>query len=207
MTDVTFSWPLRRPDGTADETATRPLPQGVSGDWDETVSAPAAEGVSGPGGDGVSGDLPEGVSGDEEILSVGEWTVADEAGQPRRELPASVIAALSAAGSWAAAAAGSDILGGGPGGLSERILNPDPAELRGHYSTIANHPWKPGNEYLAFLFTGIGLLATVPLKITGKTARGIGAIGKGIDLAGDNPATIAVIAVTATAMILAVIFT
>lgn len=195
MTDMTLPWPARRAAGSFRGGVTGP----VAGDAQESVTG----GVIGGGTEGVTGPDGEAVTGDDDIFPIGDWAVTDDAGRAPWKLPAAVSGALS----WAGSAAGSDILGGGPGGLVSHIRQPEPTQLSGHYSAIVNHPRKPGNEYLAILFAGTQLIATLPVKITGKTLQGIGAVGKRIDLAGNHPATIAVIAVTTAAMIIAIIYT
>ena len=207
MTDMTLPWPARGVPGRARDGVTGPVagddPEGVTGDDGEGVTGTGSQGVIDPDGEGVTGGWPEDVTDGERITPTGDWAVTDTTGRTPRRLPATVTATLS----WMGSAAGSDIIGGGPGGLIDRIRHPEPTQLAGHYSAIVNHPRKPGNEYLAVLFTGTQLIATLPVKITGKTLQGIGAAGKRIDLAGNHPATIAVIAATAAAMILAIIYT
>lgn len=218
MTEATLPWPVSRDtwtlsedtpgasvgDGRGDsaEGVIDSGVEGITGDRIRGVIDGVIGGVIGPADGGVIDGESDGVTGDDDVLPVGDWAVTDGAGNVPREVPAAVTAVLS----WMGSAARSDILGGGPGGLIDRIRYPEPSRLRSHCGAIAGQP-RTGNEYLAALLTGARFIATVPVKITGKTFQGIGAVGKRIDLAGDHPATIAVIAVTATAMILAVIFT
>lgn len=204
MTDIPYApaW------GTPEAAGFAPCPagDGAADDVSEGVTEGASGGVTAAAGPGATGPGAEGATslGDRLLDGVSSWLAgAGDGGGEYRELPAGIAAAAS----WLCAAGASDILGGGPDGIADRIRHPRPAGMRSHLGGIVGCPHEPGNGNLAVFLAAVQIIVTAPVKIAGKCLTAVGEIGKRIDLAGDHPATVAVIAATAAAMIIAVTFT
>lgn len=169
------------------------------------VTPAVTSGVTPPG----NGDHPGGGNDPRSLdwLGTSEWVT--EPGEPAaRE-------ARSAPGirlrGHLSALAGSELAGGGPGGLLAELAAPAPETLRQHWRHVAGHPQRPAGPWAGPAFTAGHLAVTAPAKLTGKALVILGTAlvfaGTRIDWSGDRFARISTcLAIVAALAIIVLVF-
>lgn len=109
--------------------------------------------------------------------------------------------------------AGSEAVGGGPGGLLAELASPRPETMREHWEHVTAHPGleKIDGPWAGRAFVAGHLAVTAPAKLTGKALVTLGEAlvftGKRIDWAGDRFARIfTVLAITGVLAIIILAF-
>jgi hypothetical protein len=178
------------------------MPYDTGGGWDEDgyavapepVSPAVAPGVSRPAAPPVAPVVAVVVSPDEDdagepgndgpLRGVGRWTPAADDPPARPAGPGPGLRGLRAA------VAGSELLGGGPGGLLAELADPHPETMRQHWAHVTGHPLRPEDRWGGAAFVAGHLAVTGPTKATGKTLVAIGTAfifaGMRMDWAGDR---------------------
>lgn len=186
------------------------MPYDTGDGWDEDGYAVAPEPVSPPVAPGVSPGVarPDApavspvvgvvVSPDEDgggepgnddpLHGVGRWTPA--ADDPPARTPGSGPGLRE----LRTAVAGSELLGGGPGGLLAELADPHPETMRQHWEHVTGHPWRPEDKWSGAAFVAGHLAVTGTTKAAGKTLIAVGTAftfaGERVDWSGDRFARI-----------------
>ena len=165
------------------------MPYDTGEGWDEDGYAVAPEPASPPVAPGVSPGVARlaapavapvvavVVSPDEDdagepgndgpLRSVGRWTPA--ADEPPARTAGPGLRGLRAA------MAGSELLGGGPGGLLAELADPHPETMRQHWAHVTGHPRRPEDRWGGAAFVAGHVAVTGPTKATGKSMVATGA--------------------------------
>jgi hypothetical protein len=203
VTDTAYAGPAEDvPGATVPIPVPQDVPPGVPGFAPGDVPGFAPGGVPRGGEDGGGED--EGWGTDLGWIGADHWDPEPAGGSQPPDAAGGRGAGLAG---WLA---GSEMLGGGPGGLLDKLARPDPDSIRGHLAHVAGHPRMPAGKWAAAAFVAGHLLLTGPLKITGETLTAAGNAfiyaGERISLSGDRAASAIVVylaAVTAIILILA----
>lgn len=197
------------------------------GDWNEDgyalspgpvspgVAPAVSPGVSRPGSPAVAlivspvddNDREQGNDGREPL----GWTGTDRWEPAVDERAAGPAGSGFRLGGHLRALAGSELLGGGPGGLRAELADPHPETMRQHWEHVTGHPWRPDDPRGGAAFAAGHLAVTGPAKAAGKFLVAIGTAlvfaGTRIDWAGDRFArTVVPVAVAVTLIVIVLVF-
>ena len=172
---------------------------------DNPAAGVPSPGVSPPGNGEDDGEG----NGDLGWLGTSEWVTAPAGPAPRRDGPGPGLRLRGHLG----ALAGSEAVGGGPGGLLAELSSPSPESMRRHWEHVIAHPAleKIDGPWAGRAFVAGHLAVTAPAKLTGKAlvlaGEALVFAGTRIDWAGDRFARIfTVLAITGVLAIIILAF-